>query len=202
MKRHAPATARNAEPLAEVLAKELPDEGLVLEVASGAGEHAVFLADRFPKLRWQPSDTDNDALGSIHAWQSEAGLENLAQPIALDAARADWPIRSADALLCVNMVHISPWDATEGLFRVAETILGPTAPLILYGPYIEDDVETAPSNLAFDRSLKQRDRSWGLRHLDAMDRLAAKHGFSRTARHVMPANNLVLVYRKGEANGG
>ena len=196
MKRHAPATARNAEPLAEVLAEELPETGLVLEVASGTGEHAVFLARKFPHLRWQPSDTDLDALASIDTWAIEAALDNLAAPIALDAARCDWQARNADAILCVNMVHISPWEAVEGLFAGAERVLDINAPLILYGPYREAGIETAPSNLAFDQSLKQRDPAWGLRHVGDMDRLAAKHGLARTARHAMPANNLVLVYRK------
>ena len=196
MKRHAPATARNAEPLAEVLAEELPETGLVLEVASGTGEHAVFLARKFPHLRWQPSDTDLDALASIDTWAIEAALDNLAAPIALDAARCDWQARNADAILCVNMVHISPWEAVEGLFAGAERVLDINAPLILYGPYREAGIETAPSNLAFDQSLKQRDPAWGLRHVGDMDRLAAKHGLARTARHSMPANNLVLVYRK------
>jgi len=198
VKRHAPATARNAEPLANVLASELPEKGLVLEIASGTGEHAVFLARRFPQLRWQPSDRDEGALDSIRAWASEAALENIADPILLDAASIEWPIEHADALLCVNMVHISPWEATEGLFAGAAEVLGRGAPLILYGPFIEDGVETAASNLAFDRSLKDRDSRWGLRRLDDLDRLAAKHRFVRTERHAMPANNLVLVYRQTE----
>ncbi|WP_082851413.1 DUF938 domain-containing protein [Erythrobacter sp. HI0063] len=198
MKRHAPATARNAEPLANVLASELPEKGLVLEIASGTGEHAVFLARRFPQLRWQPSDRDEGALDSIRAWASEAALENIADPILLDTASIEWPIEHADALLCVNMVHISPWEATEGLFAGAAEVLGRGAPLILYGPFIEDGVETAASNLAFDRSLKDRDSRWGLRRLDDLDRLAAKHRFVRTERHAMPANNLVLVYRQTE----
>ena len=198
MKRHAPATARNAEPLANVLASELPEKGLVLEIASGTGEHAVFLARRFPQLRWQPSDRDEGALDSIRAWASEAALENIADPILLDTASIEWPIEHADALLCVNMVHISPWEATEGLFAGAAEVLGRGAPLILYGPFIEDGVETAASNLAFDRSLKDRDSRGGLRRLDDLDRLAAKHRFVRTERHAMPANNLVLVYRQTE----
>ena len=198
MKRHAPATARNAEPLAHVLAGELPEKGLVLEIASGTGEHAVFLARHFPKLRWQPSDRDEEALDSIRAWASEAALDNIADPILLDAASAEWPIEHADALLCVNMVHISPWEATEGLFAGAAEVLGRGAPLILYGPFIEDGVETAASNLAFDRSLKDRDPRWGLRRLDDLDRLAGRHRFVRTERHAMPANNLVLVYRHTE----
>lgn len=197
MKRHAPATARNSEPLAEVLAEELPARGLVLEIASGSGEHAVFLARRFPALGWQPSDHDAEALASVDAWAAEGGCTNLRPAIALDAAQADWPIAAADAVLCVNMVHISPWSAGVGLFTGAGRILASGAPLVLYGPFIEPDQETAPSNLAFDQSLKQRNSEWGLRNTDDLDALAADHGLRRTARHAMPANNLVLVYRRG-----
>lgn len=195
MKRHAPATARNSEPLAEVLAEELPDRGLVLEIASGSGEHAVFLARRFPALDWQPSDVDVEALASVDAWAAEAAGANLRLAIALDAAQANWPIAAADAVLCVNMVHISPWSAAVGLFTWAGRILTSGAPLVLYGPFIEPGRETAPSNLAFDQSLKQRNSEWGLRNTADLDALAADHGLRRTARHAMPANNLVLVYR-------
>ncbi|WP_082892431.1 DUF938 domain-containing protein [Qipengyuania flava] len=196
MKRHAPATARNSEPLAEVLAEELPDRGLVLEIASGSGEHAVFLARRFPALDWQPSDVDLEALASVDAWAAEAAVANLRPAIALDAAQVNWPIAAADAVLCVNMVHISPWSAAVGLFTGAGRILTSGAPLVLYGPFIEPGRETAPSNLAFDQSLKQRNSEWGLRSTADLDALAADHGLRRTARHAMPANNLVLVYRR------
>lgn len=196
MKRHAPATARNSEPLAEVLAEELPDRGLVLEVASGSGEHAVFLARQFPALEWQPSDVDPEALASVEAWAAEAAVANLRPAIALDAAQANWPIAAADAVLCVNMVHISPWSAAVGLFTGAGRILTSGAPLMLYGPFIEPGRETAPSNLAFDQSLKRRNSEWGLRNTADLDALAADHGLRRAARHAMPANNLVLVYRR------
>ncbi|MBQ96221.1 class I SAM-dependent methyltransferase [Erythrobacter sp. SN021] len=196
MKRHAPATARNSEPLAEVLAGELPNEGLVLEIASGTGEHAVFMARRFPALDWQPSDCATDALHSVDAWAQEAGLANLRPAIALDAAAGDWPVESADAVLCVNMVHISPWQATVGLFEGAGRVLASGAPLILYGPFLEADVDPAPSNLAFDESLKTRDPAWGLRQVGELDGLARANRLSRAARHIMPANNLVLVYRR------
>lgn len=196
MKRHAPATARNSQPLAEVLARELPASGTVLEIASGSGEHAVFMARRFPALDWQPSDRDAEALASVDAWAAEARLANLRPAIALDAAAPDWPIVSADALLCVNMVHISPWDAAVGLFAGAGRVLGSGAPLVFYGPFVEPDVETAASNHAFDQSLRQRDPAWGLRSTADLDRLAAGHGVTRTARCAMPANNLVLVYRR------
>ncbi|EDL48929.1 DUF938 domain-containing protein [Erythrobacter sp. SD-21] len=196
MKRHAPATARNSEPLAEVLAKELPDCGLVLEIASGTGEHAIFMARRFPMLRWQPSDQDASALESIASWAGEAGLANLLEPIDLDASDDTWPIDAADAILCVNMIHISPWSASEGLFRGAAKLLEKGAPIILYGPYLEEGTETVASNLSFDASLKARDAAWGLRSLETVDELAARNGFSRSARHEMPANNLTVVFRR------
>ncbi len=196
MKRHAPATARNSEPLAKILDQELPGTGLVLEVASGSGEHAVFMARHFPRLTWQPSDLDGRALDSVAAWREEAGLANLCEPFVLDAASDRWPIESADALLCVNMIHISQWDATEGLFRNATHLLPPGAPLIVYGPFFEDEVETAPSNNAFDADLRRRNPEWGLRNVDRVDALGVSSGFARTARHEMPANNLTLVYRK------
>ena len=195
MKRHAPATARNSLPIAEVLERELPESGLVLELASGTGEHAVYMSQRFPRLRWQPSDADAGALASVDAYAAEAGLENLLPTLAIDAASADWPIDRADALVCINMVHISPWEASEGLFAGAARLLGSGAPLVLYGPFLEPDVETAASNMDFDASLKARDPRWGLRSTEAMDSLAAAHGLTRTARSAMPANNLILVYR-------
>ena len=196
MKRHAPAAARNSAPIAEVLARELPAEGLVLEIASGSGEHALFLARRFPGLVWQPSDRDGEALASIAAWRVEEGPDNLLPPVEIDVSASDWPVADADAILCVNMVHIAPWRAAEGLFRGAERLLTEGAPLVLYGPFLEADVATAPSNLAFDRSLKDRDPQWGLRRIEDVDELARKSGFARSARYEMPANNLVLVYRR------
>lgn len=198
-KRHAPATLRNREAIAAVLAKELPATGLVLEIASGSGEHICYFAEHFPALTWQPSDPDPAALASIAAWSAEAGLANIRPPMEVDAAAPNWPVVHADALLCINMVHISPWAATEGLFAGAAWVLGTGAPLMLYGPYREVDVPTAPSNEAFDQSLKARNPEWGLRHVESVDRLATSHGFTRSARHAMPANNLVLVYRRQPA---
>lgn len=196
MKRHAPATARNSGPIAKVLEAELPTRGLVLEIASGTGEHAVFMAHRFPALDWQPTDPDTDALSSIAAYAADSGLGNLREPFGLDATSRTWPLDNAAAIVCINMVHISPWAASEGLFAGASRLLGEGSPLLLYGPYLEDDIETAQSNIAFDASLKSRNTSWGLRSVTAMDELAAAHAFSRTARHEMPANNLILVYRR------
>ena len=198
MKRHAPAAGRNREPIAAVLTEELPQAGLVLEVASGTGEHAVHFARTFPDLAWQPSDPDPEARASIAAWREEAALPNLLPPLALDAAAPDWPIAGADAVVCINMVHISPPRATEGLVTGAARLLTAGAPLILYGPYREADGETAPSNLAFDRDLKARNPEWGLRTVEWLDDLAARSGFRRTRRVAMPANNLTLVYRRAQ----
>ncbi len=201
-KRHAPATARNREAIADVLAAQLPEKGMVLEVASGSGEHAIYFAAKFPQIQWQPSDREEDALASIAAYRAEAGLDNVLEPILLDASAPGQPAEQVDAMtdavLCINMAHISPWEATIGLFAKAAACLGAGAPLILYGPYLEAGVETAPSNLQFDASLKARDPRWGLRDLADMDALAADNHFKRSARIAMPANNLALVYRKAK----
>lgn len=196
-KRHAPATARNREPIAEVLARELPPRGQVLEIASGTGEHAAFFAARFPSLVWQPSDPDPQALASIAAYCADYEGDNLKNPLLLDAATpAIWPVSQADAILCINMVHISPWEASEGLFAGAAQILGgKNLPLILYGPYFEQGVETAASNHEFDASLKARNPQWGLRDAEKIDILAQRHGMARSARYALPANNIMLVYR-------
>ncbi|MEO0870806.1 MAG: DUF938 domain-containing protein, partial [Pseudomonadota bacterium] len=160
------------------------------------GEHAVFFAQNLPNLDWQASDPAPDALESISAYRSEAGLPNLKAPLELDASAANWPISEAAAIVCINMVHISPWMATQGLFAGAAQVLGNgQAPLILYGPYFEQGVEPAPSNLQFDQSLRSRNPGWGIRRVEEMDSLANQHGFSRSARYEMPVNNLVLIYR-------
>ncbi|WP_439567883.1 DUF938 domain-containing protein [Sphingopyxis sp.] len=195
-KRHAPATLRNREAIAAVLAEWLPAGGTVLEVASGSGEHIVHFAATFPALRWQPSDPDPAGLVSIAAWCAEALLANIAPPLALDASTDDWPAKQADAVLCINMVHISPWAATLGLFAGAARLLTPGAPLILYGPYIEPDGPTADSNLAFDASLRMRDPAWGLRRTDDVKAAAAAAGLAFAARRTMPANNLMLLFRR------
>lgn len=196
MKKHAPATLRNRQAIANMLAAELPATGLVLEIASGSGEHAVYFAQRFPDLDWQPSDCVAEQIASIAAWREEANLANLRAPIELASDRSDWLISKADAIFCANMIHISPWATAEGLFQGASGVLGQGAPLTLYGPFIEESIETAPSNLAFDESLKSRNPHWGIRLLGAVDALAKSHGFERSARHAMPANNLMLVYRQ------
>ena len=196
MKQSAPAAARNREPIAQVLRDELPAGGTVLEIASGTGEHACFFAELFPMLEWQPTDPDPGALASIAAWGEEAGLVNLRAPLMLDAAAHDWPVAEAGAVLCINMIHISPWASTEGLFAGSARLLGQGAPLLLYGPYLEDGVETVPSNLAFDAWLKEKNERFGIRRIEDVDAVAARHGLARTARREMPANNRMLTYRR------
>ena len=196
MKRHAPAAERNREPIAAVLREVLPEQGLLLEIAAGTGEHAAYLAPLFPGLAWQPSDPDPEAMSSIEAWQADSGADNLLPPVFLDAASETWPIDAADAVLCINMVHISPWSATEGLMRGAGRLLPPGGPLILYGPYRRDGVPTAPSNEAFDASLKSRNPAWGLRELEAVQAEAAGQGLGFERLYEMPANNLSLVFRR------
>lgn len=176
-----------------MLADWLPESGLVLEVASGAGEHAAFFAQRFPGLEWQPSDPDPDALSSIEAWRADSGLANLHEPVILDASSATWPVEQADALLNINMVHISPWEASLGLIDGAARVLLPGGPLILYGPWLVAGVETAPSNLAFDADLKRRNPAWGLRRVEDFAREAEARGLSLVEERPMPANNRMLL---------
>ena len=200
MKREAPAAARNFQPIAQVLAEELPSQGVALEVASGTGEHITGFARLFPHIEWQPSDRDPAALASISAWRNElvtAGVAgNLREPVRLDVCEDTWPGGMFDAILAINMVHISPPEAARALFANARPRLANDAPLILYGPFFEQDVVAAPSNVAFDDSLKARNRAWGLRQVDWIDELARNEGLGRTRRTAMPANNLILVYRR------
>ena len=196
MKRFASATERNRGPIAAVLREVLPERGTLLEIASGTGEHAAFFAALFPNLAWQPSDPDPDALASIEAWQADAEAANLLPPVFLDAASQTWPLDHADAILCINMVHISPWVATSGLMRGAGRLLPSGGPLILYGPYHRAEVETAPSNEAFDASLKSRDPEWGLRDLADVRAAAETQGLGFQRLYEMPANNLTVVFRK------
>jgi SAM-dependent methyltransferase len=192
----APSALRNRDAILAVLRDVLPPSGLVLEVASGSGEHAVHFAGALPSLAFQPSDPAPDALASIAAWAAESGLPNLRPPLLLDAAAEDWPIAAADAILCINMIHISPWSATEGLFRQAGRLLTPGSPLCLYGPYRRPGRPLEPSNAAFDESLRGRDPAWGLRDLDAVAALAAANGFGAPEVIEMPANNLSVIFRK------
>jgi len=195
-RRVAPHVARNAAPIAEMLRELLPERGLVLEIASGTGEHVVHFARAFPALLWQPSDPDPAARRSIEAWRAEAGLFNLLPAIALDARAASWPVPQADAILAINMIHISPWTATIGLMRGAGRLLEAGAPLYLYGAYRQAGVPTAPSNEAFDLSLQARDPAWGLRDLADVVAEAERNGLRLHHVTPMPANNLSVVLRK------
>ena len=191
------SVSRNRDPILAVLRRVLPRSGSVLEVASGTGEHAVHFAAALPGLEWQPTDRDGDALRSIAAHRTRAALGNLRPPIPLDVSRPPWPVLQADAVLAINMIHISPWHATEGLMALCGQVLAPGGFICLYGPFREIGVALAPGNAAFDAILKDRDPAWGLRDLGAVHDLAARHGFGLVERIGMPANNLSLVFRQG-----
>ncbi len=195
-RRSAPAVARNVEHIIAVLEDWLQTEGTVLELASGTGEHVVAFARHFPKLEWQPSDANPDALRSIAAWREARPSDNLALPIALDARDREWLVERVDAILSINMVHISPWAAALGLIEGAARLLGPGSPLILYGPWVEQGVDTAPSNLAFDTDLRERDTEWGLREVETFALAATERGLTLEHRRAMPANNLMLLFRR------
>lgn len=194
-KHHAPATARNREPIRAVLERVLPARGTVLEIASGSGEHAVAFAQAFPALTWQPSDPDPDALASIAAWREEAGLANLAAPIELDVTKA-WPALAPAAIVCINMVHIAPWEAAFALVAHAGQILAPGALLYLYGPYRFSGAFTSESNAEFDRSLRARDSRWGVRDVDELVAAARVSELELVETVVMPANNHSLIFRR------
>jgi len=194
--KHAPATMRNRDAIATVLSQILPETGTVLEIASGTGEHAVYFGQKFSGLIFQPSDPDPDCCRSIAAWTTREAVENVRPPMQLDALANDWDIESPTAILCINMIHIAPWEAAIGLLNHAARLLAPGDPLYLYGPYFRDGVESAQGNLDFERSLKSRNLRWGIRDVADMDALAEKTGFKRENLIEMPANNISLIYRK------
>jgi cyclopropane fatty-acyl-phospholipid synthase-like methyltransferase len=196
VKRHAPATARNKDPILAVLERVLPREGTVLEVASGSGEHAVYFASRMPGIMWQPTDEDEGARASVDAHRADAGLANLAPALALDARSDEWPIARADAVVSINMIHIAAWAACQGLMRGAARVLSPGGVLYLYGPFKRGGTHTAPSNASFDASLRDHDPAWGVRDVDDVTREAEKNGLARVEIVEMPANNLSLVFRR------
>lgn len=197
----APAVARNRDPILTVLKRVLPNEGLVLEIASGTGEHAVHFTAALPGLAWQPSEPQADMRASIVAWRDHTGLANVRDPLALDMlAGAAWPLERADAIVCINMIHIAPWEATPALMAGAGRLLGQGAPLVLYGPFRRTGVPTAPSNEDFDQSLRLRDPSWGLRDLDRVAEAARRAGLALDEIVEMPANNLIVVFRKAASD--
>ena len=198
---HAPAVARNRDAILDILREVLPATGLVLEIASGSGEHVVHFAGALPGLTFQPSDPNPDALDSIAAWVAQSGARNILPPIRIDAAAEDWPAslrqeHAPDAILCINMIHIAPWAAAQGLLRHAGALLPPGAPLILYGPFRRPGHPLEPSNAAFDASLRERNEEWGLRELSEVAALAAEAGFGEPRIIEMPANNLSVVLRR------
>lgn len=196
-RQHAPSAARNREPIWTVLQRHLPQQGLVLEVASGSGEHTVHFARAAgPQIVFQPSDPDAQARASIDAWVEKSGLPNIRPALALDAAADVWPIAHADVVVCINMIHISPWSSTVGLVRGAARVLPPGGLLFLYGPYRREGRHTAPSNEAFDGDLRARNAQWGVRDLEAVADLATESGFAPPAVEQMPANNLSLLFRR------
>lgn len=198
-RRTAPSTARNREPILAVLQRVLPARALVLEVAAGAGEHAVFFAHAMPGWTWTPSDPDPDACASIAAWAEAAPLPNLAPPRAIDAAAPAWGVEAEtpfDALVCINMIHIAPWEATLGLVAGAERTLRTGGVLYTYGAYKRSGNHTAPSNESFDVWLKQRDPRFGVRDIEAVEKAACAHGLTLEEIVDMPANNLSLVFRR------
>jgi SAM-dependent methyltransferase len=196
----APAAERNKQPILEVLERVLPASGLVLEVASGTGQHVAHFAKALTSLAWQPSDPDPRARRSISAWIAEEGLANVREPLDLDVRRHPWPVSACDALVCINMTHISPWAATEALFQGAAPLLPQNGVIYLYGPYRLDGRHTAESNAAFDATLRAQDPEWGVRDMEAVVDIAQRCGFEFLESVPMPANNQSVTFRKYPAS--
>lgn len=196
IRRTAPAAERNKNPILAVLTRVLPDSGLAVEIASGTGQHVVHFAEALPGWTWQPTEIDPESRGSIAAWVEETGLTNILPPLSLDVCEPQWPVERADAVLCINMIHISPWRATECLMAGCASLLGPGGILFLYGPYRRFGRHTAPSNEAFDASLRERDPQWGVRDLGAVVETAEGHGLGLSEVVEMPANNLSVLFTR------
>ena len=191
-----PHVARNREPILEVLRRVLPHQGLVLEIASGGGQHAAYFASNLPGVRWQPTDANAEMFESIAAHRAAAGVANLLAPLHLDVTAEQWPVARAEAMVCCNMIHIAPWAVTEGLIAGAGRTLARDGLLYLYGPYKIDGRHTAPSNEDFDASLRARNPLWGVRDLTEVSSLAKRHGFALAETVPMPANNLSVIFRR------
>ena len=193
-RRHAPAADRNKGPILDVLRRVLPQHGLVLEIAAGTGQHVAHFAAALPDLQWQPSEPDADYHDSIRAWTAD--LPNVAAPITLDVSARPWPVTRADAIVCINMIHISPWQATLDLMAGAGDVLDHGGVLFLYGPYRRGGTHTAPSNEAFDADLRARNHEWGVRDMEAVIEVAARNGLAFREAVAMPANNFSVLFRK------
>jgi hypothetical protein len=194
MKDYSPSADRNKDEILEVLPGILPAEGTILEIASGTGQHAVHFAPAFPGVSWQPTDRRTESLPSIRAWTAESGVTNVLEPLELDLTWDTWPVESADAMVGINFLHISPWNTCAAWLTGAARTLDPGAPLFYYGPMFRKDRETAPSNLAFDRSLKERNPAWGVRQFEEIVQTATGHGFALDQVIEMPNNNTSLVF--------
>lgn len=192
----APAALRNRQPILEILRPALPRQCLVLEIASGTGEHVTCFVAALPDVEWQPSDPNPDSCASITAWIDTERLTNVLPPLQLDVHDRPWPVGKLAAILCINMIHISPWTATEALMSEAGAILPPGGLLYLYGPYLQAKVPTAPGNIAFDASLRQRNPEWGLRDLETVVKVATASGLMLDEVIAMPANNLSVLFRR------
>ncbi|HUC50352.1 MAG TPA: DUF938 domain-containing protein [Xanthobacteraceae bacterium] len=195
-RQYRPHVPRNRDPILDVLRRVLPSRGLVLEIASGSGEHAAFFAQKLPSLTIQPSDPDRTALASIAAHREDTSLANLLPPLHLDVTAASWPLAHADAVICCNMIHIAPWAACEGLIAGAARVLPVGGILYLYGPYKIGGAHTAPSNEAFDAYLRSQNPAWGIRDLDEVTALAGRSHFTPVETVAMPANNLSVIFAR------
>jgi hypothetical protein len=192
----APAAERNKQPIIDVLARVLPERGEVIEIASGTGQHVAHFAAALPALNWQPTEPQADMHDSIAAWIEAGSLSNVRPPIVLDVSKHPWPVRRAEAIVCINMIHIAPWQATLDLMRGAGEILSARGVLFLYGPYRRFGAHTAPSNEAFDADLRSRNPAWGIRDLEAVEDIAKRNGLRLIETVAMPANNFSVVFGK------
>ena len=202
---YSPAAERNLGPILQRLQWLLPGTGRALEVASGTGQHVAGFAAALPGWVWQPSDCTHSNFDSIRAWVAQAGVRNVLAPVALDVRLNGWPGEAPespspwDLVFCANLLHIAPWECCTGLVQGAARTLSPHGLLVTYGPYLEDGVPTAPGNLAFDASLRERNPAWGLRRLEDVVQQASQAGLQLGARHSLPANNLLLVFTRQPA---
>lgn len=190
-----PAPERNKGPILEVLRDALPLRGTVLEIASGTGQHVIHFATALPQLQWLPSDPEVAHREAIQARIRQSGLSNVAEPLALDVLAADWPVQRADAVVCINMIHIAPWQATLALLRQVARLLPPGGLLYLYGPFRRRGIPTAPGNEAFDADLRRRDPAWGVRLLEEVADQAVVHGLQLQQVIDMPASNCSVMFR-------
>ena len=192
----APSPERNKQPILAVLARVLPPRGLVLEIGSGTGQHVAHFAKALPALTFQPSEMDAERHASIEAWVAAGNLPNVKPPLAIDVTKRAWPVAAADAIVCINVIHISPWEATLGLMAGAGRILSAGGVLVTYGPYMRGGAHTSQSNVAFDASLRARNPLWGVRDLEKVAEVAGNEGLALEETVPMPANNFTLVWRK------